>query len=135
RGDAHRGPAATKRQADPPTNTHPQTPAGPRPDVVDSRTRAKAGPPLPDGLASDERVEAGDQRRHVLAGIHARLVLSCDPVVLLVLRSVAMARHVDRQGSEATLRYEAARPGQDSGRLLVLPAAVSHQDQRTWTWG
>src|SRR5450755_1389736 len=46
-----------------------------------------------------------------------------------------MTRRIDGRDRETTLGCEAAAPGHDAGGLLVLPAAVSHQDQGTDTGG
>jgi hypothetical protein len=105
------------------------------PDVDNLLDRVQDRLPFGDGLASHERLEAGDQRSQFLSGIDASLVPRRDPVVLLILRPVAMAGHVDRRHREATFGHEAARTGHDAGGLLVLPTAVSHQDQRAGAYG
>ena len=42
-----------------------------------------------------------------------------------------MAGHIDRRHGETTFGHESACTGHDAGGLLVLPAAVAHQDQGT----
>jgi hypothetical protein len=43
--------------------------------------------------------------------------------------------YIDRRRRETALGHEAACTGHDAGSLLVLAAAVSHQDERTSTGG
>jgi hypothetical protein len=97
--------------------------------------RVQDRPPLRDGLARHERLEAGDQRRQFRSGLHASLILGRDPAVVFILRPVAVAGYVRRHHGETTLGHEAVRQGHDAGGLLVLPAAVAHQDQGTSTGG
>jgi hypothetical protein len=52
-----------------------------------------------------------------------------------MLRAVAMTGHVDRRCRNATLGHQTARTSHDLGSLLVPPADLSHQDQRTSTGG
>jgi hypothetical protein len=77
----------------------------------------------------------GEYRSHVLAGLHAVPHLADEPVVLLGSRPVAMGGRVDGRHREPALGREAAGTRHDAGRLLVLAAAVSHQDQRAGTGG
>ncbi|MEV0425142.1 hypothetical protein [Micromonospora sp. NPDC050495] len=97
--------------------------------------RVQDGPPFRNGPASHERLEAGDQRSEFRPGSHARLVLGSDPVVLLVLRPIAMGGHIDGRDRETTFDHEAAGLGDHAGGLLVLATAVAHQDEGTGTGG
>jgi len=85
--------------------------------------------PFRDGLPGQVTVHGGDQRGRILAGGHAGPHLARDPAEVLGLRPLAVVGHVDCSDRETALGDEAARAGQDAGGLLVLPAAVSHQDQ------
>jgi hypothetical protein len=97
--------------------------------VAERLDRVQDRPPLRDGLASHERLEASHQRSQFRSGLHASLILRRDPVVVRFRRPVAMAGHVDRCHGETMLGHEAARSRHNGGGLLVLPAAVAHQDQ------
>jgi hypothetical protein len=55
--------------------------------------------------------------------------LGDDPGLFLIAGPLAMAGRVDGRHRETALGREAAGTGHDAGGLLVLPAAVSHQDQ------
>ena len=85
--------------------------------------------PFRNGLARHERLEASEQRSPLLPGRHASLILGRDAVVLLIFGPVTMGGHVGRRHREPALGDEAERAGHDAGSLLVLAAAVSHQDQ------
>ena len=99
--------------------------------MVELLNRGQDRLPFRDGLPGHERVHGGVQRSRILSGGHTGLVLGRDPVELLVRRPLAVVGRVDRGDREPAFGGEAARAGQDAGGLLVLPAAVSHQDQGT----
>jgi hypothetical protein len=87
--------------------------------------------PFRDGLPDHQRVHGGVQRSRILSGGRTGPVLARDPVERLVGRPLAVVGHVDRGDREPAVSGEAARASQDGGGLLVLPAAVSYQDQGT----
>jgi hypothetical protein len=87
--------------------------------------------PFRDGLPDQERVHGGVQGSRILPGRRTGPVLGRDPVERLVGRSLAVVGHVDRGDREPAVGGEAAGASQDPGCFLVLPAAVSHQDQGT----
>ena len=126
-----RGSAASSGTPSPQPSDIPQVADRAGAHAIEGLGRGDDGLPFRDGLAGQEIVQGGDQRGRVLAGGHPGPVLGRDPDELLVFRPVAMMGRVDRGDRETPLGGEAARAGRDAGGFLVLPAAVSHEDQGT----
>jgi hypothetical protein len=103
--------------------------------VIELLDRRPGPSATPDGPACHECLETSDQRSQLLSGVRASLVLGRDPVVFLIYRPVAVAWHVDRRHRETILVHEPERRSHDAGGLLVLAAAVSHQDKGSRTGG
>jgi hypothetical protein len=103
--------------------------------VVELLDRGQHGLPVGDGLPGQQGVDGRGRLGRILTGGHTCPHVARELDELLGFRPVAVVGGVDRGDGETPFGGEPVRAGQNAGGLLVLAAAVSHQDQRAGAGG